>query len=178
MPSSDFFFIVFFCLRSLSFSTASLCTSSRAGGLVFWPQCEHSWRRRCAVCPSPGKNKARTHTIMLRTRSQSSFKWVITLLIKYSSPQGYRNRCCFPFHCFWKKVLKWMEKVSKRLHFKNDFDLFPLPGISKMKTSEKPLLQLCAPTGTPCHDHDSLQKVKIMITETVKCDEQILTCIS
>lgn len=47
------------CLSAAFLSiTASRCTSSRAGALVFWPQSEHSWRRRC-VGPSPGKTQTK-----------------------------------------------------------------------------------------------------------------------
>lgn len=59
IPSQDVFLHVFFCLLFLFSFTVSPCTSSRAGALVFWPQSEHSWRRRRGVGPSPGKTQTK-----------------------------------------------------------------------------------------------------------------------
>lgn len=62
---------------SLSSTSASPCTSSRAGALVDRPPSEHSPRRRCGVGPSPGEHRAkrgRSQTVILELKIFQSSK--------------------------------------------------------------------------------------------------------
>lgn len=67
------FLHLFFCLLSVSLSTTSPCTSSRADALVFWPQSGHSWRRSCSAGPLPAARQLPLQTGLERGGTRHSF---------------------------------------------------------------------------------------------------------
>lgn len=83
-------------------STASHCTSSRAGVLVSWPQSEHSWRKRCSVGPSPGKHSKG------KDGHAGGYKSVLLIMIYATGTVKTKHFNKYIGNFVWVKLLFWI----------------------------------------------------------------------